>query len=225
MQMSSFKFLLAACMVAGISSSYGQVSKQGSAYSFKMKFTKGQKLNYKVKAETSGPMTSVVGMSMNMLVKDVQKGVATVEVSMGGMTMNGKSMGQGGAQGMKQLVKMDASGKAVGGGMTGMSGNLPTKPVKIGESWKSNSVPMAGPGMSGNMSAIYKFTGFKAVAGKNCAEIAVSMTGVTSGSGKIYVDAADGSMVVTNLKTVTKMTDPQTKKPTSMTSNVSVTRV
>jgi hypothetical protein len=201
-----------------------QVTKQGNAYLFKMKFAKGQSINYKVKAETTGTMASVVGMDMGMLVKDVQNGVASVEVSMGQMTMNGKAMGQGGGQGMKQLVKMDANGKAVGGNFSGMSGNLPTKPVKIGDTW-SASAPMAGPGMNGNMNATYKFTGFKPIGGKNCAVISVTMTGVTSGSGTIFINSADGSMVSTTIKTSTKITDPQTKKTTAMGSTVTVNRV
>ncbi len=224
--MKSFAPCLALGLLAIPLLSPAQVTKQGNGYLFRMKFTKGQVMNYKLTSQSTGatPNPINVGMAMSMNVKKVSNGKATVDVKMGSMTMNGQPMNSGAP--MVQTMTMDTMGAASGGNIAGsFGGNYPAKAIPVGGTW-SAKVPVQAPGaMGGNMAATYKFLGFQNVGGKQVAKVGMTMTGVSSGSGTMLISAVDGSLISTNVTTTTKMGNPQTGKPIVLKSTIKVSRV
>jgi hypothetical protein len=186
-----------------------QVTKSGSNYTFRMKFTKGQTTRYNVVTNmTMGGAGSAGGnnapamkmeMPMTMLVENVQKDVADLKMTVGPPTMNGQAMGQ--SQPQTQTMKMDSRGRVVGGGqsMGGVMATLPDKPIAVGGTWTAQ-MPMQG---MGNMNATYKFLGLKNEGGRQVAEIEVTVSSKgqmnASGSGRMFILASDGSLLRSSL--------------------------
>lgn len=205
---SSLRLIQVACLVLLSTGAGAQITKVGQGYQFRMKFVKGQSLKYLINSEVmlvaapggSKPTPMKITIPTTQTVMEVKNKIATILFSTGPVQMNGQPFGNQGAE--TQTVQMDSRGKAVGGTKLpqGLNTELPAKPIRVGETWTS-TVPFAGPmggGGGGQLKSTYKFLGLKNVAGKQVAELAVSAasTGIggPSGSGKMFLIAADGSM-------------------------------
>ena len=203
-----------------------QITKQGDAYLFRMKFAKGHKLSYTVTSEAHLPnnpsaMKAVVPMAMT--VQDVKGNVATVQMVSGPMTLNGKPMGQQ----QTTVIKLDDRGKPIGGAVPGqqVATQLPEKPLKVGESYTSNnSVNMMGQQFA--VKSVNKFLGIKKVGSRTVAAIATTIAGSgamkSSGNGTAYLDVADGQLVSMTMNQ--KLTITQGAQAQTINSVVTVTR-
>lgn len=177
-----------------------QITRTGGGYLFRAKWVAGAKYGYVMDmAMPASQMTQnkpvSMKMSMNMVVKSVSGGVATVVVTSESPMVNGKSMGTQKPQPM--TFKTDSRNRVVSGqGGQNMSSPLPEKPIKVGETWSAN-VPMAG--MGGTAKATYTFMGMTSVGGVQAARIKSSIAGQASGSGTMYIAAADGQLLSMNM--------------------------
>jgi hypothetical protein len=207
-----------------------QITKQGNAYLFRMKFSKGEKMSYVINSSGSMPGAAAgqsamkMTMPMVMTVKDVQGKIATVQMEMGPMMMNGKAAGQ---QKQTMEVKLDDRGKPAGnsGSMQSVSTQLPEKPLKVGESYSTtNNVNVMGQQFA--VKATNKFVGTKRVGARNCAIISTSAAGSgamkTAGTGTALLDMADGSLVSMTMNQ--KVTVGQGAQAQTITNNVTITR-
>lgn len=197
-----------ALTVLVVSSAFGQITKSGNAYLFRMKFVKGQTMNYAMNVTSTIPGASkpqTMSMPMSMTVTDVTNGIATIKYKM--------TSPMGGSKPQEITVKMDNTGKLVSGSapsMNGISATLPKNPVAVGGSWKNTTSVPSGAAGNMNVTNTYKFLGFKTVNGKQVANISVSMSGKSSaisvsGGGTMLLSVADGSMVNTAMNVDTSV--------------------
>lgn len=201
-----------------------QVTRQGNGYIFRYAFTKGMTISYNIDIRTNAPgmpQPMAMGMPVRMNVTDVKGEVATVRMSIGPMTMNGKAQGQGKAQ--TQTVQVNRRGQPVGGPAGGFAGTFPQGPIRVGQSWNS-ALPMSAAGM-GNMTATYKLVGIRNQGGRQVAEISVSVAGQMKGSGSMFVNMADGQLQRSTLSmTMTMPAQKQGAAPQSMRMSMTMTR-
>lgn len=197
-----------------------QITQKGDAYLFRMKWTKGQKVNYNIAINTKmgagapkgAPGAMTMNMPFSMHCTDVKNNVFTINAKIGPMT---------GVPGMKpgdstqnMTIKMDNRGKTVGGSMGGQSlsqvglsqSNYPEKPIKVGQSWSAD-LPNAAPGMS--VKGTYTLRGIKTVNGKQVAEIAMKLSASNaqmkmSGGGVMLALMSDGTIL--SMKSTQSMT-------------------
>lgn len=200
----SNKVLTAFAAVACLgTAAQAQVTKSGSGYLIRMKFTKGSIMRYtsNTTVRFSGtPKPITVSGPMIVQVTNVQGDVGTLHTTVGPMKMS-----TGGSQPAQTTdIKENSRGKLMSGaGAAQMNVVLPEKPVAPGATWTS-STPL--PGGMGTVNAKYKFVGVKSMGGKQVAQISVTMTGAgktaVSGNGAVYLLASDGSMfaTTTNMK-------------------------
>jgi hypothetical protein len=211
----------------GASSTAGaQITKQGDAYLFRMKFTKGQKLSYTVTSAAklpNGPNAMKAVVPMAMTVQDVKGNVATLQMVSGPMMVNDKPMGQQ----QTTVLKLDDRGKPIGGAAPGqqVATQLPEKPLRVGESYTSNnSVNMMGQQFA--VKSVNKFLGIKHVGSRNVAAIATTIAGSgamkSSGNGTAYLDVTDGQLVSMSMNQ--KLTITQGTQAQTINSVVTVTR-
>ncbi|MFZ4509137.1 MAG: DUF6263 family protein [Fimbriimonas sp.] len=206
-----------------------QITKSGSTYNFKMKFTKGQVIKYSidVKNQMGGPsgQTMQMAIPMSQTVKSVSGGTATISMTLGPIQSGGREM----MKAQTQEMQMDSAGKPVGGGkgMTSNFSSLPSKPVRVGETWTA-SVDINAGVMPAKAQGTYTFVGVKKVKGVEVAEIAVKLTGQggpkISGTGTTLLRVADGSIEATNLNIQTSVANPQSKEPMQISQVIKVTR-
>lgn len=211
-----------------------QVTKVGDAYQFRMKYTKGQVTRYQMTTKTElpagvGGAQQTKPMAMNMVVPvtmtvvSVTGNKATIKQDMGAVTMNGQAM----SKPQTQQLTMDDRGQVVGKvsgagagmGMEQMSGALPDKPLKVGQSYTTNKTVNQ---MTQNiqMKATSTFVGIKNVGGKQVAEMAIKFTGTgtatMNGTGTSYYNVADGSLNSMSMTTNMSMTIPNQPQKMSM---------
>jgi hypothetical protein len=204
--MKPIRIALALSTLAFAALGSAQVSKSGDGYTLRMKFTKGQKISYETTTTVDMAGMQPMKMPMTMTVTDVKDGIYTVKYSVGAI---------GGQKPQDITLKMNSQGKLVEGNAAGQAltgaGNvqLPTKPVKVGESWSSTAeTPVMGSKMKVN--STYTFKGIKKVGGKDVAEIAIKMTssggavGVT-GTGTMTLMVSDGSLHGSTMNIKTSM--------------------
>ncbi len=196
-----------------------QVTKQGAGYSLSLKLAKGASYKYVLKAviDASAAMggTAPKGQSskqtmsspITMKVVDVKNGISTVSV-----TQTPPSMGGTAAKPQTVTIKVDKTGKVTEGNEAGVMVSLPTKPIKIGESWTSTSTTR-GMGVPLQVTTKATLKAVKASGGRQIAEIAVvtnakgsGMSG--TGKGTYTIDAKDGMIVTYNLVQTMNMTMP-----------------
>lgn len=183
--------MLVATFAALPMTSDAQVTKSGSKYTLRMKWSKGMKLNYSVTMTPQGVQgASSMQMALAYNVKDVKGGVATIDSR---VSMTGQEP-------MSGTTKVDSRGRVVGES-TGGGGTiveLPEKAVAIGDTWKtSGQVPTPMGNLNG--SATNKLMGFKKINGKEYAHVQTTMTtkgGFGDGTGKTdsLIDMKDGMM-------------------------------
>ncbi|RYG47930.1 hypothetical protein EON79_05955 [bacterium] len=203
------KTALALALTATAAISSAQVTKQGSGYLFRYKFTKGSV--YKCLATVgqsvgkASPNQLKVNIPFSQKVVSVSGETASLSFSMGPITMNGNPLSQ---KPVTTTGTMTRLGKLTGAGATS-SGSpglvvFPSGPIKPGATWSAAFPLGAMGGMGGGTAtAKYKFVGMKSVNGKQTAELAVTVnaTGETkvSGGGRTFVSLADGLMVMSNM--------------------------
>lgn len=203
-----------------------QITKSGNGYLFRMKFVKGQSINYNMAvASTIAGMAKpqTINMPMSMVVMDVNGSVATVKYKMQSPV--------GGAKPQDFTVKMDNTGKLVSGNspaMNGISATLPIQAVPVGGTWKNTTGVPAGPGGNMDVTNVYKFLGFKTVNGKQAANVALTMSGKSAGmsikgGGTMLILSSDGSIYSTALTIDTSLSG-QGAKPMSMSMKVNLVR-
>lgn len=224
--------------------STAQVVKQGSAYNFGLDLKKGSVYKYSVILTMTPPSGSPAAkaaptsqnMPVTLTVKDVAKGVATIEINSTRPTMGG-----GKPASDKQTIKIDRKGKITQGGESGVFVAMPAKPVKIGETWKSTVNTRVAMGIPMTVNTTSTLKEVKSAGGRQVAVISVktSMGGSSSmkgsGGGTYLVDMKDGMVVnydIAQTMTMT-MTPPQPKaeagkpapkpaKPVTMTIPISI---
>ena len=177
--------ILAACFIA--SAALGQVSKVGNRYLFRVKYTKGEVLNYKMIASDPG-MNADVTMPIKVRVSSVSHGVADVFYSTS-VAVNGHV-----GPSQEQEVLVDSLGQALDGSTTTLI-TFPAKPIRIGDSW---SAALPGSQMLDGVRGKFTFAGLRLVGGVNEAivNIKLNFTGAMhgSGEGRAQIDAADGQV-------------------------------
>ena len=221
--LSKAGMVFCALSVSGVG--HSQIAASPSGYTMKMKWVKGAKMDYTMAMNMTGvpnaPAMKPIPFSMK--VKDVQKGIATIEFT-------GANMPSG------TTVKMDSSGKIVGGNKAamGMSGgltgaSLPSKPVKVGETWKHTETTDTPMGKM-KMSSTYKMLGVKTIAGKQVAEISMTISGggqsmKIDGTGTMRLLMADSSLYSANLNQNMTMTREGVKgAPQKMKMTIAISR-
>jgi hypothetical protein len=162
-----------------------------------------------------------------MKVQSVSKGVATVDVSTGPVTMNGKSQGNKEVQ----TVQIDSRNRSVGGkaGFEAMASfAFPEKPIAPGAKWTGDmdlDTPMAG---KVKMKAVYTFVGMKTIKGKQVAEVKTSFSGNAmgkiTGGGTTLLLASDGSLYNANAKVNVAIQMDAKSAPLNIATTVSLVR-
>lgn len=194
--MKSIRFASLALALGMTAWAVPQVVKSGDGYTLRMKYTKGQKISYETTTTVDMAGMQPIKAPLTMTVTDVKNGIYTLKYSVGSMM---------GSKPQDVTLKINSQGKivegsAAGQAMTGLgSAQLPTKAIKIGESWKQETeTPVMGSTMK--MNSTYTFKGFKTVGGKQVAEIAIKMTSAGSGgvgmtgTGTMTLLASDGTL-------------------------------
>jgi len=215
-------------LVAAAALSFGQVSKSGTGYLFRAKYTKGQKMTYTMNVSSTGLGSQ--GMKMTspivMTVKGVAKGIATVEVKTGPAVMNGKSQGKS----ETQTVQLDSRNKPVGGksSFEGIASfTFPEKPVAVGATWTGTAQMTTQMG-NVDLQAKYKFIGLKKVAGKQIAEVKTSFTGSLmgkiTGEATTWVLVTDGSLMKSDGKMFLEIQLDPKAKPMTIPTTMTITR-
>ena len=167
-----------------------------------MKFTPGSTMTYKVLSsmggKASGDNTMKISLPMVWKVVSVSKGIATVDTSVGPVTVGTQTM----MQPTKNRLQINALGQVQGGRGQGqqVSPTLPAKPIRVGQSWSANTPVSMPMGQQQKLTATYTFKGVKTVAGKQVAELGVVTTGQATGSGSMLLLVADGSVYQSTLK-------------------------
>ncbi len=176
-------------------SAFSQVSSSGSGYLFRYKYVKGKAYSYAMESLAKNPNIKMnVGLKFKVTVLKVGKETSRLRYDIGSVVQNGKPIGRS----QTAEVEIDRRGNVIGDtGTVQQLGNVayPKEAIAIGKSWTRN-VNSNAMGFKMNLKGVYKFTGFKTVAGKRYAILDVKMknTGDFSvdGGGTMLVDASDG---------------------------------
>jgi hypothetical protein len=207
------KMLLGGALMGAVALAGAQVTKNGSGYLFRIKFIKGQKITYVM--DTTSAMNGqkvVVKGTMGQTVTAVKGGIGTLKVDVADMkmTLNGKPFqNPTGSTAQSMEVRVDTRGQVQGSasGNARTSIPFPEKAVPLGGTWKNSStVPVMGQPVQ--VVAVYKLVGFQKVGKFNTAKVAVTIKGSgkmkIAGTGTVWVNAADGTLV----KNVNQITTP-----------------
>lgn len=217
------RFLLFALALSALSLASlapAQVTKQGSAYKFRMAWKPGDvyKYNIAINVQMANGKTVPTSGDSTMRVISVKDGIATVEVE--SIDPNSKSP-------KKSTVKMDSLGPV--GETPGLGGisdqRLPDKPLKIGETWNSTRTVKQG-NRAIELVSTYVLRAVKDFQGTKCAifDVKAVTKGVDSMStGTLYLEVKSGQLF--NLDMKTKITMGQGPKAQSIESNTLVKRV
>lgn len=226
-----------AALMAGVLVScpaQAQITKSGSGYLLRAKYSKGERLAYALQTATAVPtMTQTaqapqkvqIGTQMVLEVLNVQGTVATLNVRLAPFTMNGKPVGGGNGQNFQ--VKLDNTNKPIGGGppnlssMSTIGGTIfPDKPLKIGDSFTRNVQTSGIGGMPISLKTVFTFAGLKNLGGKQVAQLNLVMNGsgtpAMTGTGVTYLSVADGSLVRSTSNIDAHISGPQSPKPLSL---------
>lgn len=184
MMNSRFRVAGAVVLLGMAIGAQAQVKQVGGKYQFRIKYTVGKTISYNMR--TSMNMgTTAMNIDMPMKVKcTAQKGdVYTVQSTSGPATRDGKPMMQG-AKPQTATFQIKSTGEPVGTAPGGVGLNnikMPTEAIPVGHTWAGTiSMPQGG----GSAKANYKFVGVKSIGGKQCAQIAITMT-MTGGMGNM----------------------------------------
>jgi len=213
--------LMGSAVIVAPSIAQAQVSKKGTKYELRMKWTKNLKMSYDIDIQAAG-QGQMMKMGLTYLVKSVSGSTGSVLVTMSGM----------GDKPSSSTVSIDNRGRVSGGDAQSMGNFLeyPVNPVAVGESWSTKgSLPgMTGGTMDGT--AKHTFKGFKTISGKQYAHIASTITTASgkelkgTGSSESLVAMADGHTLrsTMNMKMTFTMPAQNGGKPQSQTINMTV---
>lgn len=190
-----------ACRVAS-----AQITKEETGYLLRMKFTKGNVVNFLSTTASSGKGLGAQAMTLRVQVSTkvlfVANGVADVEYRVSPTTNNGKAI----TAARRDTSKIDSRGRLTGGtarlqNMGDIS--LPEEPIPVGGVWKNTETSQAPSGPI-SIQRTFRFVGFKKVDGKQLAQIEVSLTGGNqemraTGTGTTMLLVADGSLFSSTL--------------------------
>lgn len=229
MMNSRFRIAGAVLLLGMAIGAQAQVTKVGSKYQFRLKYTVGKTLNYNMRTSTA-IMGKNMDVDMPMKVKCTgQKGdVYTVVATSGPPVSQGKPMA--GQKPQTATYQIKSTGEPVGAGAQGASLSnikMPKEAIPVGHVWDGTiGLPQGG----GSAKASYKFLGLKTINGKQCAQIAVSMTmnGMANmkGNGTISLLMADGQAQVMQMTVGgTFAGGGQGSKPMELKSSISMKRV
>ncbi len=206
-----------------------QVTKQGDAYLFRVKYKKGAKYSFLLSSSspaTSGIPAQKLEVPFSYLVLGTKGDETEVKISVGPSKFNGKPNTP-----QPQIITatLDDRGKLIKSTQKGM-GNLtgvilPEKPVKIGGEFpikSDNSVD----GGALELRGAYAFKGFKTMSGRKVAQFDVrqNSTGMASisGGGKTFIDVADGLLLLATIDQI--VTIQQNGKSISVKNQVTIIR-
>jgi hypothetical protein len=172
----------------------GQVTKQGSAYLLRVRYSKGQVLTYKTINGVEGDKGPGAGLRLNMpltlTVTDVKGPYATVRCKVG-PALNGKAeMFPSQTVIVRINNRNDTDNKAAA--PVGMG--LPKNAVRVGETWESDAPVNMGNGGVKTLHAIYKFNGIKTVDGMEVAQLSYQVSGAAQGGGSMSLLVKDGTI-------------------------------
>ncbi len=219
-----------ACIGCVASATAGaQVTKQGDAYQFRLKFKKGAKYSYLL--SSSSPATGTtpaqkMEVPFSYLALGTKGDETQVKISVGPSAFNGKPNAP------KPTIinaTMDDRGKLVKSSQEGL-GNLtgvilPEKAIKIGEEFPIKSDTSVQGGAL-EIRGSYKFVGFKTMSGRKVVQFDVRQNSIgivsTSGSGKTFIDAADGQLVLATINQ--NVTIQENGKSVTMKNSVTIIR-
>lgn len=187
-----FLAAIAACAPA-------QVTPSGKGFLLRVKYVKGQVLRFATTTSMTGlpgagSANSALSISMpaTMTVNSVVGTVTKATIAVGPAKYGGNVI-----QPVQTLqIQLDARNSTPAAGTAGsLIAPMPSKVVRIGDTWKS-SAPI--PGMPGTptkaTTATYTFLGTKVVDGKSVAAISYKFSGGTRGSGSVLVLVKDGTL-------------------------------
>lgn len=203
-----------------IAPSDAQITKKGSAYLFRAKYRKGQMLsfNFNTVVTPLGSKTNTekqsITMPVVMRVVDIKphnvskEPVAQIKSDVGPMLLNGKQF----RPKSSVTVYVDPLNALVGTGsqeIAQFSTPLPSKPLKVGESWTSTINASEATGVPLRVKATY--TLIRVLGGK--AFIMVKLDGqgsgptkiTTSGQGQMVLRMADASLDTMDMIQTVKM--------------------
>jgi len=211
--------LLSSAVVFAPSVAEAQVSKKGTKYQLRMKWTKNLKLNYDINVQAVG-QGQPMKMGLTYVVKSVKGTSGAVSVTLSGM----------GDKPSTSDVTIDDRGRPSGGNAQGMSNLLefPVNAIGVGESWTTKGGLPGPTGSPMNGSAKHTLKGFRTVAGKQYAHIVSAITTSSgtelkgTGSTETLVAMADGHTLrsTMNMKMTFTMPAQNGGKPTSQTVNM-----
>lgn len=196
--------LLGVALLGWANSARAQITKSGAGYLFRVKYAKGQKLNYDMTVtilipKGMGPQgggTRTVTGPLRMIVTDVKGTTASIHIDLGPMIVSGKPA----SPAQKVDLQVDSHGNLTSAKPTGLENlfmPLPEKPMKVGESTTSAKT-VAARGKSIKIATVTKFTGVQAVAGRQAAVFisTISAAGAPgSASGTRAFAVSDGTVV------------------------------
>jgi hypothetical protein len=200
------KPLAALALVALAAGAQAQITKSGSGYLLRVKYTKGSTLKY-VSTNTASGMpgqstTFKVTMPIVMQITDLNDQIATMKMTIGPASVGGSEMNQA------QTVTLELDNRnqpAKGGPSPGNVGAaLPAKPIKIGSTWTSIAPVATGAGTQ-KLEATYKFRGLKKVGSTSVAEITYTLKGAATGSGTLRLLAKDGTIFSNQMRMSTSV--------------------
>jgi len=167
-----------------------------NTYLLRVKYVKGTKLQYStVTSLDSGIGKSATPLSFKtpviMKVKEIRNSKALISLTVGPVTMGANAI----QKAETHDVMIDTRNASDSPDQMGMvTGQLPEKAVRVGETWFTTA-PIPDPtGTAHTMQVIYKFQGVKTVAGKSMGVIGYTLSGGAKGSGTLLVLASDGTI-------------------------------
>lgn len=187
MRLTLLPFVLALSVLGS-----AQVSNTKTGYLFRVKYTKGQLMEYRMTAKQiakKGPALLITS-PFSMRVLSVTNGVAEILASEGPVMLNGKQFQPlGTAQG-----EMDSRFRPVNSDLrnTTFSGMYPERAIKVGQSW-TTPFQLQNTGVTGKMVATYKLDRFSIVDGQRVAVLKTKIVGPLAGGGETMVRVSDGT--------------------------------
>jgi hypothetical protein len=192
--------ILVALCVAG---SGAQVVPTPNGYLLEASYRKGEVLRY-------GAVTTIGGMADNnraipvsylvsITVKSVKGGIATVKLDES-PPKNGKTTLP--IPTKSASFQLDRHNKVIGASNGSQAiVAFPDHPVAIGANWSSTTVIPLGGGTGGSVvNVTSQLKGFRTEKGRRIATIGQTLRGFASGEGTALVDAADGSLLASDLE-------------------------
>lgn len=181
------------------SSASAQVTRKGSGYLLRTKYTKGKTLRYATSTSVATQQPNAQPMKLSvpltMVVQNVQNGIATIQLKMGAAKMGNQVLTNGQSTTVKLNSRNVLQGANASAANASLAAQFPANPVKVGQSWTA-SAPISGMGGGGpqNLKATYTFRGIKTVGGRQIATITYRVSGAASGSGSMTLLATDGTL-------------------------------